>query len=54
MPRRPKDPPKLNYKLEIPQNYEYYKNKTKTTTAYGTCEGELKSLNESTNQLMGE
>lgn len=25
-----RDGPKLNYKLDIPQSYEYYKNKIKT------------------------
>jgi hypothetical protein len=27
LPPKAKDAPKLGYKLEIPQSYEYYKNK---------------------------
>ena len=27
IPNKIREPPKLNYKVEIPQSYEYYKNK---------------------------
>ena len=31
IPSKIRDIPKLNYKVEIPQSYEFYKNKIKTS-----------------------
>lgn len=48
IPQRPKDGPKLGYKLDIPQSYEYYKNKTNKN------QPDLKSNNESFTNLAAD